>query len=135
VPRFCLVHPTAAVTFAGVLPTTTRTTNAAFARVAVGAKFHGSLPCSAAAAKMFCPGTDGCGLLQEVEIAQLTDSSEKWRQLYASETLPFGSLWKDAERVDPAEARLYPEGTAPEWACNPQEVEPSTPTALPQTTQ
>lgn len=72
--------------------------------------------------------------MQEVEIAQLTDSHEKWRQLYAAEELPVGTLWKDAERVDPTDERIYPEGPAPVWACNPQDVEPTAPTALPQTT-
>ena len=68
-------------------------------------------------------------LLQELEIAQLTNSHEKFRHLYVAEELPFGTLWKDAERVDPAEDRIHPEGLPPDWACHPQPLDDSGTTA------
>lgn len=61
--------------------------------------------------------------VQETEIAHLTDSHEKYRHLYGAEELPFGNLWKDAERVDPAEDRIHPEGLPPDWACHPLPLE------------
>lgn len=64
-------------------------------------------------------------LLQEIEIAQLSDSHEKFRHLYTAEELPFGNLWRDAERVDPAEERIHPEGDAPDWACHPLNLDDS----------
>lgn len=56
-----------------------------------------------------------------MEIAQLTDEHEKWRELHDAEELPHGVLWKRAEAVDPIEERLHPEGDAPAWAAIPFE--------------
>jgi hypothetical protein len=54
--------------------------------------------------------------LQETEVAQLSNSHEKWRDLYIVEELPFGNGWKRAEAIDPEEERLFPdEEKAPEW--------------------
>lgn len=67
--------------------------------------------------------------MQKLEIAQLTDEHEKWRELHGAEEVPHGVLWKRAEAVDPIEERLYPEGDAPAWATLPyvpaKEPEPS----------
>lgn len=55
-------------------------------------------------------------VVQEVEVGQLTNSHEKWRDLYAVEELPYGNGWKRAEALDPAEPRLFPaDAHAPEW--------------------
>jgi len=57
--------------------------------------------------------------MQKLEIAQLTDGHEKWRELYDVEEVPHGVLWKRAEAVDPDADRLFPEGDAPPWAALP----------------
>jgi gamma-carbonic anhydrase len=50
------------------------------------------------------------------EIGALSNSHEKWRELYVAEDLPYGGNWKEAERIDPAEGRLFPqEKNPPEW--------------------
>lgn len=53
--------------------------------------------------------------VQEMETGQLSDSHEKWRDLYTMEDLPYGGNWKRAEALDPAEDRLWPSGEPPEW--------------------
>jgi carbonic anhydrase/acetyltransferase-like protein (isoleucine patch superfamily) len=50
------------------------------------------------------------------EVGHVSASHEKWRDLYVAEELPYGGNWKEAERVDPTEARLFPEGKPPDWA-------------------
>ena len=62
--------------------------------------------------------------VQELEVPQLTNSHEKWRDLYTVEELPYGNGWKRAEEVDPTEARLFPDDQQPpEWV--PQNVKDS----------
>lgn len=56
---------------------------------------------------------------EKLEIAQLTDEHEKWRELHDAEELPHGVLWKRAEAVDPIQDRIFPEGDAPDWATLP----------------
>ena len=54
--------------------------------------------------------------LQEVECGQLSNSHEKWRDLYVVEELPYGTGWKRAEALDPIEERLFPdEDKPPAW--------------------
>ena len=50
-------------------------------------------------------------------MGQLSNSHEKWRDLYTAEELPFGSAWKRAEAVDPIDERLFPDDAAatPAW--------------------
>ena len=50
-------------------------------------------------------------------MGQLTNSHEKWRDLYTVEDLPHGGNgWKRAEAVDPTDARLFPdEDSPPDW--------------------
>ena len=51
-----------------------------------------------------------------MEVSQIADHAEKYRDLHVAEELPHGNEWKRAEAVDPVEARLNPdESTVPGW--------------------
>lgn len=53
--------------------------------------------------------------MQQVEMEEMSMNNEKWRFLYEVEELPFGTVWRRAEAVDPVEDRLFPDPPEPPW--------------------